>query len=194
MNVLRTWLPRLAFHLWYFRRPPWDSGVSPPELMAFLNEHPPGRALDLGCGTGTNVITLANRGWQAQGVDFAPRAINLAQKKARRAGVEAEFAVDDVTQLKYVHGKFHLVLDMGCLHNLPPSGRKAYLQHLPGLLKMGGTYLLYAFVIPEVQAGGSQPGLTETEIASLTQHLDLKSRRDTTERGKRPSVWLEFTR
>ncbi|HZD55845.1 MAG TPA: class I SAM-dependent methyltransferase, partial [Anaerolineales bacterium] len=71
MKILR----RIFFNLWYYREPPWDTGISPPELLAFIESHPAGQALDLGCGTGTNVITLARNGWQVTGVDFAPRAI-----------------------------------------------------------------------------------------------------------------------
>jgi len=69
MNLLR----RINFNLWYFRRPPWDRGISPPELFDFISKHPAGRAIDLGCGTATNVITLAQNGWQVTGIDFAPR-------------------------------------------------------------------------------------------------------------------------
>ena len=64
---------RIYFNLLYlFTRPPWDTGVSPPELYDFIENHEPGRAIDIGCGTGTNVITLAQAGWQVTGVDFAP--------------------------------------------------------------------------------------------------------------------------
>src|SRR4030088_2327032 len=60
---------RLWFGLWYWlpRRPPWDTGVTPPELERFMGSHPPGRALDLGCGTGTNVVYLTRHGWTAGG-------------------------------------------------------------------------------------------------------------------------------
>src|SRR5689334_21905005 len=54
-------LRRLSFNLWYFRNPPWDSGISPPELLEFIQTHPAGKAIDLGCGTGTNVITLQGK-------------------------------------------------------------------------------------------------------------------------------------
>ena len=50
---------RLLFSIWYWlRRPPWDTGVTPPELVRFVSAHSPGRALDLGCGTGTNVVVV----------------------------------------------------------------------------------------------------------------------------------------
>ena len=74
---------RLLYNLWYYFHPPWDTGISPPELMDFIKSHPPERALDMGCGTGTNVITLAQHGWQAMGVDFTRRAIKLGRRKVR---------------------------------------------------------------------------------------------------------------
>jgi hypothetical protein len=43
----------------------------PTELMDFIQRHPIGRALDLDCGTGINVITYARREWQIAGLDFA---------------------------------------------------------------------------------------------------------------------------
>ncbi len=94
MNFLR----RLSFSIWYYFRPPWDTGISPPELVGFLDAHPPGRALDMGCGTGTNIITMAKRGWQVTGIDFAPTAIKVARRKARGAGVKVDLNVGDVSE------------------------------------------------------------------------------------------------
>lgn len=54
----------------YWRRQtPWDTDITPPEVMEFIETVTPGRALDLGCGTGTNAITLANHGWDVIRVD-----------------------------------------------------------------------------------------------------------------------------
>src|SRR2546426_628882 len=77
------------FSLWYWlpRRPPWDTGIVPPEVERFVASHPPGRALDLGCGTGTNVVYLADQGGTAPGGDFAGRAVGIT-----RDDVAATFA------------------------------------------------------------------------------------------------------
>ena len=118
-----SWLKHLYFNLLYFRTPPWDTQVSPPKLMEFIESHPPGRVLDLGCGTGTNVITLAQHGWQVVGVDYVKRAVRTAERKANQAGVTAEFFVNDVTKLEGVRGVFDLVLDIGCFHSLDGGER-----------------------------------------------------------------------
>ncbi|TFG49883.1 MAG: class I SAM-dependent methyltransferase, partial [Anaerolineales bacterium] len=90
---------KLFFMLRYLLNdPPWDTGITPPEVYQFLEENSPGRALDLGCGTGTNVITLAEHGWQVTGIDYVPKAIRIARQKARRKGYQSEvkFLVGDV--------------------------------------------------------------------------------------------------
>jgi methylase of polypeptide subunit release factors len=49
----------------------------------------PGRALDLGTGTGYVGLYLAQRGWQVDAVDVSPRAVELAQANAERNGLAA---------------------------------------------------------------------------------------------------------
>ncbi|HKC18888.1 MAG TPA: methyltransferase domain-containing protein, partial [Candidatus Dormibacteraeota bacterium] len=104
---------------------PWDSGVPPPELASFVEKHPAGKALDLGCGTGTNCIFLAQRGWEATGIDFVPRAIRAAKSKAKAAGVAPRFMVGDVTHLTElgIGERYDLLLDLGCFHSIPEAGR-----------------------------------------------------------------------
>lgn len=47
----------------------------------------PGRALDVGAGTGYVGLYLAQRGWQVDAVDISPRAVELARANAERNGV-----------------------------------------------------------------------------------------------------------
>jgi cyclopropane fatty-acyl-phospholipid synthase-like methyltransferase len=181
-------LQKLFFNLAYLQKPVWDTGISPPELMDFISSHNPGRAVDMGCGTGTNVITLAKHGWEVIGVDFVRRAINIAKNNAEQYDVDAKFLVDDVTRLEKVSGKFDLVLDMGCYHSLPPATRQAYISKINDLLADSGTLLLYIFIKPNPDIVG--PGVTDADIQYITQNLHLVGRKDGTERGIRPSAWL----
>ncbi len=184
-------LRRPFYNFWYFLNPPWDTGTSPPELISFIESHPPGRALDLGCGTGTNVITLAKHGWEVTGVDFAPRAIRIARRKARKAHVNVDLRVEDVTKLETLSGPFDLVLDMGCFHSLSQRGKRDYIINLAQLMTPGGTYLMYGFF---KQPEDSGPGLTEADVENIKENLRLTDRQDGTERGVRPSAWFTFRR
>ncbi len=180
---------RQFFNIFYYFNPPWDTDISPPELLEHIQQNSPGRALDVGCGTGRNVITLAQHGWEVAGIDFAPRAIRLARRKARRANVSACLTVDDAAKLATVTGPFDLILDMGCLHGLPAEKYPEYRARLVRLLVPGGSYLLYTWLRA---AGASGIGLTEADIAAFSPPLTLGRRENDTRHSARPSAWLWF--
>jgi len=186
MNFLR----RLYFIYSYFQKPPWDTGISPPELIQFLHTHPPGKAIDLGCGTGTNCITLAKNGWSVTGVDFVTKAIKIAREKASNSHVIIDFKIKDIIRfMTTCNEKYDLILDIGCFHSLSPEKRQVYLLNLPRLLNSSGTFLLYSFLF---QQNMDSPGISENEINSISKVFHLDQRINGTEKGKRPSVWLTF--
>ncbi|MBA4380120.1 MAG: hypothetical protein C0393_05485 [Anaerolinea sp.] len=210
MNLLK----RLIFDLWYFRRAPWDSGIVPPELVDFIQTHPstpfvprasaarrcetagsgqaPRRALDLGCGTGTSSLALAQAGWRVSGVDFAPRAIQTAKRKTKNVNARVDFLVGDVTHLPHslFSTPYDLVLDIGCFHGLSKGQRAAYLDNLERLLAPGGYWLLYGFFKSAPDASG--PGLAASEPDAFAARFPLQWRKDGFDKKKRPSVWLLF--
>ena len=60
-----------------------EIGLTPtPLLVATAGRLPPGRALDLACGTGRNALWLAAHGWQVTAVDGSKTAIELLRAKA----------------------------------------------------------------------------------------------------------------
>lgn len=159
-----SWLFELQYLL---GQTPWDTDVTPPEVVELVEggTRPPGRALDLGCGTGTNTIYLARRGWEAVGVDFSALAIRWAWRKARRAGVHCRFYRADVTDLSFLQTPFDLALDVGCLHSVPAEGWERYAAGLAQLVRPGGLYVLYAFTH---RPGQSTPrGVTPAEVRRL---------------------------
>ena len=63
---------------------PWDSGTPEPMLIELVESRAiePGRTLDVGCGTGTNAIYLAQHGFDVVGVDVSRIAVETARAKA----------------------------------------------------------------------------------------------------------------
>jgi SAM-dependent methyltransferase len=157
-----------AFDLQYILgRTPWDTQVTPPEVVALIEGQTisTGRALDLGCGTGTNAIYLARHGWRVVGVDFSAVAIWQARCKARRAGMDCTFHRADVTGLSFLDGTFDFVLDIGCLHSIPMERWRPYAAEIIRLARPGGLYMLYAFV-PHPDRSGVR-GISPGEVRDL---------------------------
>lgn len=180
---------RLAFELRYLLgQTPWDTGVSPPELMAFLDAHPPGRSLDLGCGTGTNAMTMAGRGWEVTAIDFSLQAIRCARRRFKRAGMTATLALGDVAAMSAAQGVYQLALDIGCLHGLAAERKSVYAANLKRHLAPGGTYLLYALLSAPAPAGDL--GMSREGVEALfADRFDLVSC-ELGEDRSRPSAWF----
>ncbi len=156
---------------------PWDTGISPPELLEAIENPPEGlprRMLDIGCGTGTNCLTLARRGWHTVGIDFASLAIDTARQKMQgladdiaRANGSAHFLVADVTRLAppALDERFSLLLDLGCLNGIPSALHADYAKMVEQQALPGALFLLYAHL---PVAGRERPrGVTPDELDSL---------------------------
>jgi len=160
-------------------------------LRWILDENSPGVALDLGCGTGTNVLTIADYGWKVTGIDYVPKAIRIARRKARQAGLRdrVKFQVGDVLNLNSLEGTYDLVLDIGCFHSFSGEEVKRYVKTVSRLLAPGGSLLLYAHLKKDP---GSSHGISEEDITVLGKFLPLIQRQDGDEGASRPSAWFRF--
>src|SRR5215471_3060496 len=158
--VYRTFY-RLGLRLWERSRPPSDLV----ELVEGQSPLPPGRALDLGCGTGTDSVYLARRGWDVTGVDMVPRALAAARRRAAAAGVSPRYVRGDVTRLEQlgIGDGYALILDFGCFHTLPDDRRDPYVASVSGVAAPDATLLLYGFAQPP-RLAPMHAGLTPEEV------------------------------
>ena len=174
----------------------WDTGITPPEVWAVLTELPPGKALDLGCGTGTNVRTLLENGWQADGVDFVEQAIAMAQEKLSAFPPE-QYGVfcGDVSRLENIPAlrpPYDLAIDIGCGHSVPADRQAKYAADVAAMLKPGGVFMLYMhFPQPERDHGW----MPEDVYRLFLPYFDLvwEVRSDDTTTGN-PSAWYRLAR
>jgi SAM-dependent methyltransferase len=191
LNILKQEWWRFEWRYWR-KLTPWDTQITPPEVIAFLKEAAPGRALDLGCGTGTNAITLCEYGWQVIGVDFSPKAIATARSKAARRMLPIDFHMGDVADLHFINGPFDFALDVGCLFSLKPLDRKKYADALSSMLPRSARYMLYAW-LPQIRRG-RQVGITAQEVAALFLPNFTLDRTEVGRDGEGQSAWYWFTR
>lgn len=134
---------------------PWDSLGVRRSLRALVESgavdprtYP--RTLDLGCGTGANVVYLAKQGFDSHGVDFSRVAIDKAKRRATEAAVEVNLVVGDLTadSIEGIEGPYDLLLDFGTLDDLRGDAREKMAATVTRLARPGTKYLEYCFYGP----------------------------------------------
>lgn len=163
--------------MYLLRFTPWDRPAANPRLARAVTGDLAlqlGRALELGCGTGTNSIYLAKLGWDVTAVDLVPEAIAKARAKARAAGCSARFVISDVTRLADagLDGPYDLLLDIGCFHAIPVARRQAYVESVSKVAAPGATMLLIGQFARTATRRG-KAGVTLDEIKQRFDGWDI---------------------
>ncbi len=123
---------------------PWDTGQPERLLVEFVTSGAvaPGAALEVGAGTGTNAIWMAERGFDVVGVDVSPLAVERAQAKMKGRALRCRFATWDFLGAPPPDRPFQFVFDRGCFHVFDePGERQRFAAHVAEVLAPGGLWL-----------------------------------------------------
>jgi cyclopropane fatty-acyl-phospholipid synthase-like methyltransferase len=122
---------------------PWDTGRPDAHLMRFVESYevPAGRALEVGCGTGSDAIWMQQRGHEVIALDISPTAVERAQAKAEAAGVACRFIHADFLEDEVPDGPYQLVFDRGVFHTFGEADERArFAARTAELLEAGGLW------------------------------------------------------
>ena len=148
----------------------------------------PGRALDVGCGEGADVVWLAQQGWDVTGLDVSRVALDRAALHARQAGASVRWVLADLVQAQLPAGAFDLVSAQypALLRTPGDDAERALLD----AVAPGGTLLVvhHADIDPEeAKARGFDPAdyVSPADVAALLDdgwrvEVDEKRSRDIT--------------
>lgn len=123
---------------------PWDTGHPEPLLVEFVTSGgvTPTCTLEVGAGTGTNAIWLAERGFNVLGVALSPLAIERAQAKLEGRALGCRFATLDFLAAPLPDVRFQFVFDRGCFHVFDePDDRQRFATQVAAALAPGGLWL-----------------------------------------------------
>ena len=165
--------------------PAWVIGRAQPVVNTMLDRGwiEEGPVLDLGCGTGENLVEIARRRSQLEivAVDSVARAIERARRLVELAGVGAAVSLEVVDLRENIPaGPFGTVLDAGVLHVFSDEDRRGYLDRIAGVLVPGGRYLAVVFSDQETRPGGPRR-LSREELGRVlaTAGLEVESIEET---------------
>jgi len=143
---------------------PWEKGAPSPGLVDFLAANPDlprGTVCVPGCGTGHDVQTWAQAGFQAVGIDIAPSGIRLANARIRKASLPAELHLLDFLRDKPPR-RFDWIFEHTLYCAIKPAERDLYVAAVRRWLKPDGHYLAVNYLIPDQD--GPPFGTTRKEL------------------------------
>lgn len=99
---------------------------------------------ELGCGTGNNLIFFAEEKCHAEGIDFSSSAVELGNNYLKLRGFDAEIYQGDVTKsLRWPDESCDIVLDRGCITQVPFSKLESLFDEVYRVLQPGGYFFSF---------------------------------------------------
>jgi SAM-dependent methyltransferase len=126
---------------------PWDIKRPDFNLINTVKEFDihPCKALDIGCGTGDNVLWAAKNGFASTGIDLSEKAIEMAKEKAEINKVDVEYFTRDIFRDEIPGAPYGFIFDRGCFHTFDKrKQRKDYARIVASLLTENGLWLTLA--------------------------------------------------
>jgi methyl halide transferase len=178
---------------------PWDSGQPDAELLRVLDSGQlSGKTLlEIGCGTGTNAVELARRGFDVVAIDSVAQAVEAARKKAAAANVKIDFRTGDALSAD-LGGPYDVIFDRGVYHYLRRVDLKNYQALLQRVTRPGSIYFSLAGNAKE-QTEYGPPRVHEHEIRveleGLFEIIELRETHFITDKDDfRPLAWAILMR
>ena len=174
---------------------PWEHEHAPEQLKDLSDEwaRPARDALDIGCGTGSDALYLAEHGWTVTGVDGVAQALSKARARARARRFEVTWVHGNVCRLEElaIAQNFTFVLDRGCFHDFTDHQRDQYARAVRAVTSPDAVLLMFAFQ-PRKRGLGPRGVSAEELMRHLGQDWELVSSTPDTE--VRLPRWLGDTR
>jgi len=101
------------------------------------------RLLEIGCGTGTDLLQFARGGAIVTGLDLTPRSIEIARQRFARYGCAGTFVIGDAENLAFPDESFDIVYSFGVLHHTPDT--EGAVREVHRLLKRGGRAIVMLY-------------------------------------------------
>jgi SAM-dependent methyltransferase len=147
-------------------RPIWDSDQPTSELVRTVEEEAitPCRTLELGCGTGTNAVWLAQHGFAVTAIDVSPTAILRARDRATEAHVAVRCLLGDLRDLRPREEPYDFFVDCGCFGAVQLRDSAGYLEALRRLTRPGSMGLVLTGNDHEPEDELGPPVLSEKQL------------------------------
>src|SRR5215470_6347777 len=86
-----------------------------------FDRYPDSRLLEVGCGTGTDLLQFARGGSRVVGIDLTPRSIEITRQRFHTYDLDGEFAIGDAENLAFPNNSFDIVYSFGVVHHTPDT-------------------------------------------------------------------------
>ncbi|MEK6320279.1 MAG: class I SAM-dependent methyltransferase [Acidobacteriota bacterium] len=101
------------------------------------------RLIEVGVGTGTDLLQFARGGSLVTGIDLTPRSIEIARRRFEVYGFTGEFAIGDGESLSFPDASFDVAYSFGVLHHTPDT--QGAVREIHRVLKPGGKAIVMLY-------------------------------------------------